>query len=281
MRTYFPKQGDIEPRWFIIDAENKILGRLSTEIARIITGKNKPTYTPFLDTGDHVIIINAEKVLLTGRKETDKVYRSHSLYPGGLKSREARFVRAEKPESDDRRSGLGHAAEEQARPEDAQEAEGLSRHRSPPRGSEAREARAREVTTGGFPWLWLNTTVPDGARLPRRAFTFVPAAVRSRSTDRGLDEYFGNDVLKMIIKQPFSLTETVDKFDIVVTVDGGGPSGQAGAIRHGISRALQVYNMELRKRLKKAGLLTRDPRMKERKKYGQKGARARFQFSKR
>jgi small subunit ribosomal protein S9 len=98
---------------------------------------------------------------------------------------------------------------------------------------------------------------------------------------RSLDEYFGNDVLKMIIKQPLSLTETADKFDIVATVDGGGPSGQAGAIRHGISRALQIFNTELRKRLKKAGLLTRDPRMKERKKYGQKGARARFQFSKR
>ena len=99
--------------------------------------------------------------------------------------------------------------------------------------------------------------------------------------NRPIDEYFGNDVLKMIIKQPLALTETNDKFDIVVTVDGGGPSGQAGAIRHGISRALQIYNTELRKRLKKAGLLTRDPRMKERKKYGQKGARARFQFSKR
>ena len=99
--------------------------------------------------------------------------------------------------------------------------------------------------------------------------------------NRPIDEYFGNDVLKMIIKQPLSLTETVDKFDIVVVVDGGGPSGQAGAIRHGISRALQIYYTELRKRLKKAGLLTRDPRMKERKKYGQKGARARFQFSKR
>src|SRR3989440_10105262 len=99
--------------------------------------------------------------------------------------------------------------------------------------------------------------------------------------NRPIDEYFGNDVLKMIIKQPLSLTETVDKFDIVVVVDGGGPSGQAGAVRHGISRALQVYNVELRKRLKKAGLLTRDPRMKERKKYGQRGARARFQFSKR
>lgn len=99
--------------------------------------------------------------------------------------------------------------------------------------------------------------------------------------DRSLDDYFPNDVLKMIIKQPLSLTETVDHFDVMVRVDGGGPSGQAGAIRHGISRALLNYNGELRPRLKKAGLLTRDPRMKERKKYGQRGARARFQFSKR
>ena len=98
MRTYFPKKGDIKPRWFIVDAEGKVLGRLSTTIATILSGKNKPTYTPFLDTGDHVIVINAEKVVLTGKKETDKIYRSHSQYPGGLKERAARFVRAEKPE---------------------------------------------------------------------------------------------------------------------------------------------------------------------------------------
>ncbi len=98
MRTYFPKKGDIEARWFIIDAEGKVLGRLSTTIARILAGKNKPMYTPFLDTGDHVIVVNAAKVVLTGKKETDKIYRSHSQYPGGLKERAARFVRAEKPE---------------------------------------------------------------------------------------------------------------------------------------------------------------------------------------
>ena len=98
---------------------------------------------------------------------------------------------------------------------------------------------------------------------------------------RTFDEYFPNEVLKMIIKQPLSLTETIDHFDINVHGNGGGPAGQAGAIRHGIARALLNYNGELRKRLKKAGLLTRDPRMKERKKYGQRGARARFQFSKR
>jgi large subunit ribosomal protein L13 len=99
MRTYFPKKGDIEPRWFVIDAQGKVLGRLSTEIAKIITGKTKPTYTPFLDTGDHVIVINAEKIVLSGKKETDKIYRKHSLYPGGLKETQARFIRAEKPET--------------------------------------------------------------------------------------------------------------------------------------------------------------------------------------
>jgi len=98
MRTYFPKEGDIKPRWYIIDAEGKVLGRLSTTIANIISGKSKPTYTPFLDTGDHVIVINAEKIVLTGKKESEKIYRSHSLYPGGLKEKAARFVRAEKPE---------------------------------------------------------------------------------------------------------------------------------------------------------------------------------------
>lgn len=98
---------------------------------------------------------------------------------------------------------------------------------------------------------------------------------------RAFEDYFPNDVLKMIVRQPMLLTETAERFDILVTVKGGGAAGQAGAIRHGITRALMAYNDELRPRLKAAGLVTRDPRKKERKKYGQKGARARFQFSKR
>lgn len=98
---------------------------------------------------------------------------------------------------------------------------------------------------------------------------------------REFGNYFPNETLQMIIRQPLNLTETVDKFDILVNVDGGGPAGQAGAVRHGITRALMEFNSDLRPTLKKAGLITRDPRAKERKKYGQKGARARFQFSKR
>ena len=98
---------------------------------------------------------------------------------------------------------------------------------------------------------------------------------------RDIDDYFGLDTLKLIVRQPMELTETVGAFDIICTVTGGGVTGQAGAIRHGLSRALLQYNEELRPVLKKAGLLTRDPRMKERKKYGLKKARRAPQFSKR
>ena len=98
---------------------------------------------------------------------------------------------------------------------------------------------------------------------------------------RSIDEYFGLDTLKLIVRQPLALTETDAQFDIVCTVAGGGVTGQAGAIRHGVARALLQFNAELRPALKKAGFLTRDPRMKERKKYGLKAARRAPQFSKR
>ena len=99
--------------------------------------------------------------------------------------------------------------------------------------------------------------------------------------DRDIDDYFGLETLKLIVRQPLKLTGTTEKFDIVCRVNGGGVTGQAGAIRHGLSRALLQYDEALRPALKKAGFLTRDPRMKERKKYGLKGARRAPQFSKR
>ena len=99
--------------------------------------------------------------------------------------------------------------------------------------------------------------------------------------DREIDDYFGLETLKLIVRQPLTLTGTTEKFDIICRVGGGGVTGQAGAIRHGISRALLQYDENLRSALKKAGFLTRDPRMKERKKYGLKGARRAPQFSKR
>ncbi|MGM0847391.1 MAG: 50S ribosomal protein L13 [Bacillota bacterium] len=91
--TYMAKANEIERKWFVVDAEGKTLGRLSSEVAAILRGKHKPTFTPHVDTGDHVIIINASKIELTGKKLTDKIYYRHSQHPGGLKSRTALEMR--------------------------------------------------------------------------------------------------------------------------------------------------------------------------------------------
>ena len=109
----------------------------------------------------------------------------------------------------------------------------------------------------------------------------VPGNGEIKINKRSLDEYFGLETLKVIVKQPLVTTNTLDKYDVIVNVHGGGYTGQAGAIRHGISRALLQVDAEFRPALKKEGFLTRDPRMKERKKYGLKAARRAPQFSKR
>lgn len=109
----------------------------------------------------------------------------------------------------------------------------------------------------------------------------IPGEGKVQVNDQPMDEYFGRPTLRMVIAQPFKVAGVEAKFDVVATVRGGGASGQAGAVRLGISRALLQAGEEFRTILKKAGFLTRDPRVKERKKYGQRGARARFQFSKR
>jgi len=108
-----------------------------------------------------------------------------------------------------------------------------------------------------------------------------PGTGEIKVNKKEFNQYFPNEALRMVIRQPLQLTETTSKFDILINVAGGGPAGQAGAIRHGITRALMEFNLDLRPGLKQAGFVTRDPRIKERKKYGQKGARKRFQFSKR
>jgi large subunit ribosomal protein L13 len=97
MATYFPKEKDLTRRWHVVDAKGQILGRLASHVANILSGKLKPSWVPFLDTGDHVIVINADKVLLTGQKLEQKLYRRHSGYPGGLKSVSARDLKASKP----------------------------------------------------------------------------------------------------------------------------------------------------------------------------------------
>lgn len=109
----------------------------------------------------------------------------------------------------------------------------------------------------------------------------TPGAGEITVNKKGVADFFSRDTLRSIVRQPLELTSTAGKFNVTANVDGGGESGQAGAVRHGIARCLCLVDASFRGVLKKAGLMTRDPRMKERKKYGQKGARKRFQFSKR
>ena len=98
MSTYFPKEGEIARKWFVVDASGQTLGRLATRVARILSGKDSPRYTPFIDTGDHVIVINAEKIKLTGLKAEKKVYRHYTGFPGGLREEEFTKRLARKPE---------------------------------------------------------------------------------------------------------------------------------------------------------------------------------------
>lgn len=98
MKTFMAKIEEVNRKWYVVDAEGKPLGRLSSEVAKILRGKNKPTYTPHVDTGDHVIVLNAEKVVLTGNKLDQKIYRHHSGWPGGMKEIKARQLMAKRPE---------------------------------------------------------------------------------------------------------------------------------------------------------------------------------------
>ena len=107
MKTFLPKPADIDRKWYVVDAEGVVLGRLASQVANILRGKNKPIYTPNVDTGDYVIIINAEKVVLTGKKLDQKIYYHHSGYPGGLKETSYRKLLAEKPEFAMQRAVVG------------------------------------------------------------------------------------------------------------------------------------------------------------------------------
>ena len=98
MGTTFARKGDVNKKWHVVDAEGQVLGRLASQLTLVLTGKDKPTYTPFLDTGDHVIVVNAEKVILTGKKEQHKLYVRHTGYPGGIRTKRAEELRSKRPE---------------------------------------------------------------------------------------------------------------------------------------------------------------------------------------
>ena len=115
MPTYVPPVKTLPAKWHVIDANGKVLGRIATDAAKLLQGKHKAIYTPYLDTGDHVVILNVAKVKLTGRKEEQKVYQRHSGYPGGLREDRAKVVRTDTPRAPDGRSRSRHAPEVEAR----------------------------------------------------------------------------------------------------------------------------------------------------------------------
>ena len=144
MKTYSAKPADVEKKWVLIDAENLVVGRLATIVAMRLRGKHKPTYTPHVDMGDNVIIINADKVVLTGRKLDQKTYYWHTGYPGGIKERTApQDHRGPLPGARRREGRRAHAPARSARPQAAEEPQGLCRRGASARGAAAGDARRR------------------------------------------------------------------------------------------------------------------------------------------
>jgi len=242
MKSFIAKPNEVERKWYVIDAEGKTLGRLSTEVATLLRGKHKPIYTPHVDTGDHVIIINCEKVVLTGKKLDQKMYRHHSGYMGGMKEIPYRKFMVDKSE----------------------EAVYLAVKGMLPKNRLGRQMIKKLRVYAG----------PEHENQAQKPEVY-------ELNKRDIENYFNYETLRVVVKEPLVITDTLGQYDVLVNVHGGGYTGQAGAIRHGISRALLQADAELRPILKKAGFLTRDPRMKERKKYGLKKARKASQFSKR
>ena len=274
MRTESYKRTDIEESWVLLDAKGKTLGRLATEVVNILSGKNKPEYTPNADMGDYVIVVNANDINVTGKKLDQKLYYRHSGYPGGIKSKPLREV-IESTASDAIKSAvkgmlpkskLGRQMftklkvyNDDQHPHAAQK----------PVSIELQENKLEQIIT-------------VGRRKTSTARVFLQKGTGEITVNKKkLDVYFGREVAQMVVKQPLVSTDLSNGVDITATVKGGGSFGQAGAIRLGIARALVEYDETLKPVLKKEGFLTRDSRKVERKKVGLRKARKRPQYSKR
>ena len=257
MPTVMPKKETVVRSWHLIDAEGQILGRLAARVATLLMGKHKPIWAPHVDTGDHVVVINAAKVELTGRKLQGKIYRTHSGYIGGLTETRADTMLRLHPERAIEWAVTGHAAEDQARARDGQEAQGVSRHRAPASGAAAAGAVGAQE---GVVMAEVVQFYGTGRRKTSVARVFLRIGQgRITVNRRPFEDYFPRETLRLIVTQPLELTGTTSQLDAKVNVKGGGLSGQAGAVRHGIARALLEFNTELRTQLKRAGMLTRDP----------------------
>ena len=314
MKTYNANAATVDKKWVMIDAKGLIVGRLATLVALRLRGKHKPTFTPHVDMGDNVIIINAEKVVLTGRKLERKVYYHHTGYIGGIKERTARSIMegrfperiVEKavermlPRGPLGRQQLEQSARLQGSGASASGAEPGSRRHRKNKSQEHEERLIMAETIQSLDQLAsLKPAAPEqihyvqkldkqgrayatGKRKNAVARVWIkPGTGKVTVNERTIEVFFARPVLRMMIRQPLVSASRDSQYDVICTVSGGGLSGQAGAVRHGISKALTYFEPDLRGVLKKGGFLTRDSRVVERKKYGRAKARRSFQFSKR
>ncbi len=275
MKTHIPSKGEIVRQWHVVDAGGQVLGRVASKAAMILMGKHKPTYTPFLDTGDHVIVINAAKVRLTGAKEDQKIYRRHTRLSGRAHGNRRGENARHASDENDRASDRGHAPEDQTRQADVPEVEGIRRRQASAPGAEAGGSRnivsasnvppaavifptdkqARKVTSGRISPVFGNGPPEDVGR------AHVPATGqrhdhgqrpghRSLFCERSLARHrapaaAGHGDGGQVRRHRFSPTAAA-------------PTGQAGAARLGIARALIEFNSELRPQAEAARLA--DPR---------------------
>ena len=285
MTSYTATPKDIEKKWVLIDATDLVVGRLATIIAMHLRGKHKPTFTPHMDDGDFVVVVNAEKVVFTGRKWEQKVYYRHTGHPGGIKERRAVEVsmanfrtassakrwsacspKARSAISSSRNlrvyAGPNHPHEAQApvktrrRIPQPQKREGSLSMSSdnlqslsslggalkaaPEAVTMQRRCASAKSTRRAVP------TPQASARTPLRASGSSPARARSPSMAAISKCFLRVPFLQMVLQQPLEVAKRVGQYDIICTVAGGGLSGQAGALRHGLSKALTLQEPELR-----------------------------------
>ena len=283
MKTYSAKPADITRDWFVVDATDQVLGRLASQIALRLRGKHKAIYTPHMDTGDFIVVTNVDKIRVTGNKADDKLYHRHSGYPGGIATTTFAKMQDAVPGPRAREGRSRHASQGAARLRDAEEAQVLRGPNASAFGAAAEGPRPRQVIPreDQRPMIG-NYYYGTGRRKTSVARVFIKAGSgKFVVNEKPVDEFFTRETGRMVVRQPLVLTNHVQTFDIMVNVIGGGESGQAGAVRHGITRALIDYDAQLKPTLSKAGLVTRDAREVERKKVGLHKARRRKQFSKR
>ena len=276
MKTYNAKPGEIARHWYVVDADGQTLGRLATRIADTLRGKGKAEYTPHVDTGDFVIVVNAEKIHVTGNKLDQKRYYRHSGYPGGLRSRTLREQLDRRPEEVLRKAVKGMLPRNRFGAPADQQAEDLRWARASPRAAGAAAVELGGVMSQIAQYRGTGKRKTSVARVILR-----PGDGVTWFNGRTIEDYFPRQAHRTSALAPLQTAGVEGTYDIRVRVHGGGPSGQAGAVRHGIARALVEADPELRTPLKKAGFLTRDARIVERKKAGLHKARKAPQFSKR